>query len=51
MGVISETGGRFSSSTVGVSEERDTGLENYIIGGQAEITDSGEEIGVIAEEM
>ena len=47
MEVISETGGRVSSRTVGATEKRDTGPENYRIGGQAEITDSREELGVI----
>ena len=44
-------GGRVRSSTVREAEERDTGSENDRSGGQAERTDSGEEMGVIAESM
>ena len=51
MGEISEAGDRFSSRTVRMAEERYNGSGNYIIGGQAEITDSGEEMGVIVEAM
>ena len=51
MGGISYTGVRFIIITVRISEERGTGLDNDIIGGQAERTDSGEEMGVIVEEM
>ena len=46
---ITETGGRFISSTVGTAEERNTGEANDRIRGQEERKDSGEEIGVIAE--
>ena len=44
-------GGRVSSITFRVVEEIDTGSENDIFGGQSERTDSGEEMGVIAEAM
>ena len=50
-GEILETGDRVSSSTVRAAEERYTGTANNKIKGQAEKTDSGEEMGVITEEM
>ena len=43
--------GREKISIIGAEEERYTGLDTYRIGGQAERADSGEEKGVIAEEM
>ena len=47
LGDISETNVKVRTSTVGTEEERDTGLENNRIRGQAERTDRGEEMGVI----
>ena len=48
---IIEMDGRDRSSTVGEAEEIYTGSETDIFGGHVETTDSGEGIGVIAEEM
>ena len=50
-GESSETGGSVIGSTVGLAEERDTGLNNAIIGGHAERIYSREEIGGITEAM
>ena len=47
---ITETHGRHSSRTVGAAEGIYTGEKKDRIGGQAETTDGGEGMGVVAEE-